>query len=113
MGAAGSVLEGESYDKEKCIEVAGDAFTEELWNEHSVDGVISGGKLLLLASPPAEDNKEEVIVIDDGGYEGERNEQGQKHGQGKFTYENGKYVIFSRTIISFLLFSREFVTVCQ
>ena len=30
-----------------------------------------------------------VVVVDGSDYEGERNAQGQKHGHGKFTYENG------------------------
>lgn len=34
------------------------------------------------------------VIIEDENYVGERNEHGQKHGHGKFTYENGKTLIF-------------------
>ena len=30
-----------------------------------------------------------VVVVEDENYVGERNEKGEKHGQGKYTYENG------------------------
>jgi hypothetical protein len=121
MGAAASVLE-ETIGKERCQELAGDAFSEELWAEHSVGGAISRDQLLALgnnaasgsgsgsesqeqthapsenktsADEHAADSSENkpppvIVVVDDGSYVGERNELGQKHGQGKFTYENGR-----------------------
>lgn len=97
MGAAGSVLqlqeESDSINKERCQEVTGEAFTEELWQEHSVEGVISKEKLLELSqtlSSSSDTTPDVVIVVeDDASYQGGRNEQGQKHGQGKFTYANG------------------------
>lgn len=110
MGATGSVLQqleseggGEgggaatTINKERCQELTGNAFTDELWIEHSIDGLITKDKLIELSntlypedSIPTAYANAKLEVVDDASYEGERNEQGQKHGHGKFTYENGE-----------------------
>lgn len=52
MGATGSVLEAETagatFTKERCVELVGESFSEELWQQHSEDGVITREKLLEL-----------------------------------------------------------------